>query len=281
MGYIGGKSKISKFIIPKIPKDIEIYCEPFAGMNWNFLKMDLTKYPYLKTIVYNDYNGLNSNLFKCAKDYTRLLDEMKKYPYQQKGEFPTPPIYAEKYLEYQKEIFADNVHIGTEPNFEIACKYIYVLAQGFSGSNPRYANFMALHGKYECKITAFLNKMKNPYYQNQLDRITAVENMDYKDVIAKYDSPTTYFYCDPPYNSRKFENLYTNHNFGAVEHFRLSQVLDTILGKFALSYYRFPEMHEYYPPDYFTYYEELFKKGGTAQKGHKQNEATEILITNY
>ena len=32
LSYIGGKSKISKWIIPHIPKDIETYVEPFGGV---------------------------------------------------------------------------------------------------------------------------------------------------------------------------------------------------------------------------------------------------------
>ena len=69
ISYIGGKARISKWIIPFIPKDIETYVEPFSGMFWVFFKMDLENYPNLKTVVYNDFNGLNSNLFKCCKDY--------------------------------------------------------------------------------------------------------------------------------------------------------------------------------------------------------------------
>ena len=38
ISYIGGKSKISKWIIPFIPKDIKTYVEPFGGMYWVFFK---------------------------------------------------------------------------------------------------------------------------------------------------------------------------------------------------------------------------------------------------
>ena len=57
ISYIGGKARISKWIVPFIPKDIETYVEPFSGMFWVFFKMDLIKYPNLKTVVYNDFNG--------------------------------------------------------------------------------------------------------------------------------------------------------------------------------------------------------------------------------
>ena len=69
ISYIGGKSKISNWIIPFIPKDIKTYVEPFGGMFWVYYKMDLKNYSNLNTIVYNDFNSLNANLFNCVKNY--------------------------------------------------------------------------------------------------------------------------------------------------------------------------------------------------------------------
>jgi hypothetical protein len=63
LSYIGGKSKIAKsFIVPRMPKDIEVYVEPFSGMYWTFFGMDLDQYPNLKTIVYNEYD-MKSEIF--------------------------------------------------------------------------------------------------------------------------------------------------------------------------------------------------------------------------
>jgi len=73
ISYIGGKARIGKWIVPFIPKDIKTYCEPFSGMFWVFFNMDLKKYPNLKTVVYNDFNGLNTNLFDCFEFHTSLL----------------------------------------------------------------------------------------------------------------------------------------------------------------------------------------------------------------
>jgi len=62
ISYIGGKARIGKWIVPFIPSDIETYVEPFSGMFWVFFNMNLEQYPNLKTVVYNDFNGLNTNL---------------------------------------------------------------------------------------------------------------------------------------------------------------------------------------------------------------------------
>jgi site-specific DNA-adenine methylase len=105
ISYIGGKARIGKWIVDYIPEDIETYVEGFSGMFWVFFNMDLDKYPNLKTVVYNDFNGLNANLMKCSKHYDRLHEELSKYPCQQLGVENTPPEYREMYNQYQKEIF--------------------------------------------------------------------------------------------------------------------------------------------------------------------------------
>jgi site-specific DNA-adenine methylase len=63
LSYIGGKSKIGKWINEYYPKDMETYVETFGGMFWCFFNMDLKLYPNLKEVVYNDFNPLNHNLF--------------------------------------------------------------------------------------------------------------------------------------------------------------------------------------------------------------------------
>ena len=88
--------------------------------------MDLKDYPNLKTVVYNDFNGLNSNLMKCSLQYDRLWDELNKYPCQTVGVVDTPPEYRELFIECQKEVFDPNYVVGDEPNFEAAGKYVYV-----------------------------------------------------------------------------------------------------------------------------------------------------------
>ena len=76
LSYIGGKSKIGKWIVPFYPQDMETYLETFGGMFWCYYNMDLKKFPNLKTVVYNDFNPLNYNLFMCLQNPTELLKMM-------------------------------------------------------------------------------------------------------------------------------------------------------------------------------------------------------------
>jgi DNA adenine methylase len=292
ISYIGGKSRIGKWIAPHIPKDIETYVEGFSGMLWVFFNMDLKDYHNLKTVVYNDYNKLNANLFRCSKDYDRMWEELSKYPCQQLGVVETPPEYAEMFKKFQKEVFDPNLVIGDEPNYDIAGKYVYVLTQVFSGSKPETASYTDYKGKYRCKVLIFMDKLKHPEYRKHFDRITFVENMDFEDVVKKYDSPTTYFYMDPPYYMT--ENYYSNHIFTRETHERLANTLKNIQGRFGLSYYEFPELKKWFP-EYFLdengehilsepmykWERKSFKKAAAAKKDGTQNEGIELLIMNY
>ena len=279
ISYIGGKARIGKWIVPHIPTDIETYVEPFAGMFWVFFNMDLSKYPNLKTVVYNDFNNLNTNLMKCALQYDKLWDELAKYPCQQLGVVDTPPEYSELFNKCQKEVFHPDFKMGSKPNFDAAGKYLYVLTQVFSGSKPESAKYTDYKGKYRCKVLIFMDKLKHPKFREHFDKITFVESLDFEGTIKKYDSSTTYFYLDPPY--WKTENYYSNHDFDSNDHIRLATALHNIQGKFSLSYYDFPLLSEWFPKYQYVWDQKAFKKAAAAKKDGTQNEGMELLIMNY
>jgi len=278
LSYIGGKSKIGKWIVPFIPNDIETYIEPFSGMFWVFFNMDLTKYPNLKKVVYNDFNPLNYNLFQCLQNPERLLEEVNNIPCQQRNEFPTPDIYREQFISFQAEIFDENLNLQAY-DYVIAAKYAYVLAQVFSGSKPETSNFIDLKGKYKSKYLTFRDKLSKKDWVEHFLKITHVENMDFQDVIQKYDGPSTYVYADPPY--WKTENYYNNHDFDSKDHERLADCLKSIQGKFSLSYYDFPQLHTWFPPLQYVWEKKEFAKAAAAKKGKAQNMGEELLIMNY
>lgn len=278
LSYIGGKSKIGKWIVDHYPQDMETYVEPFSGAFWCYFNMDITKYPNLENIIYNDFNPLNHNLFTCIKNPNKLLTEIEKIPVQQKGVEDTPKKYRDLFKSFQKELFVDKSYIDV-PNYEMAAKYVYILTQVFSGSKPETSSYIDLKGKYKSKYLTFRDKLKNPKWIDKFTRITNTHNKDFEDIITIYDSPTTYFYLDPPY--WKTENYYSNHDFDVEDHFRLANTIKKISGKFSLSYYYFEQLEEWFPKEQFRWEEKDFAKAASASKGKKQNKGTELLIMNY
>ena len=278
LSYIGGKSRIGKWIVPYYPKDMETYVEPFGGMFWCYYNMDLDEYPNLKNIVYNDFNPLNYNLFMCVQNPTELLKSVESIPCQQRGAENTPTEYKDLFKEFQSEIFADDFEINY-PDYDVAAKYAYILTQVFSGSKPESSNYIDLKGKYKSKYLTFRDKLKNEKWIDKFSKINFVENMDFEELINKYDGDKTYFYLDPPY--WKTENYYSNHDFDRNDHERLAKILNNIKGKFSLSYYDFELLNGWFPKNDYLWEQKDFVKAASAKKGKTQNKGTELLILNY
>ena len=179
---------------------------------------------------------------------------------------------------FQKEIFEPGFVVNG-PNYEVAAKYVYILTQVFSGSKPETSSFIDLKGKYKSKYLTFRDKLSKDDWVEHFNRITFVENMDFADVIKKYDSPTTYFYTDPPYYNT--ENYYSNHEFGRNDHERFANSIKNVKGKFSISYYDFPDLSLWFPKNEYKWEKKEFVKAAAAKKGKKQNVAEELLIMNY
>lgn len=278
LSYIGGKSKIGKWIVDLYPSDMETYVETFGGMFWCFFNMELSKFPNLKQVVYNDFNPLNYNLFKCVQNPSELQRALDSVPVQQLGVSVTPQEYKDRFVSFQAEVFAPNVVIDA-PNYEMAAKYVYVVTQVFSGSKPETSSFIDLKGNYRSKYLSFRDKLSKPNWVEHFLKITEVRNLDFGSVIDEFDSPNTYIYLDPPY--WKTENYYSNHDFDREDHERLANKLRSIQGKFSLSYYDFPLLHDWFPEDLYRWEKKQFAKAAAAKKGVKQNLAEELLILNY
>jgi len=278
LSYIGGKSKIGKWIVEYYPQEMETYVETFGGMFWCFFNMNLSNFPNLKNVVYNDFNPLNYNLFQCVQNPSELQRILDSIPVQQFGVGITDQSYRNRFVDFQSEIFSSGLTINY-PDYEIAAKYVYVITQVFSGSKPETSSFIDLKGKYRSKYLAFRDKLSNPKWIEYFLKISNVENLDFQDVITKYDSENTFIYLDPPY--WKTENYYSNHDFDRNDHERLAKVLNSAQSKFSLSYYDFELLKDWYPTDRFRWEKKQFAKAAAAKKGVKQNMGEELLILNF
>lgn len=216
--YIGEKSKFSDFIIPNIPTDISTYVEPFGGMFGIFFCLDLSLYNNTK-FIYNDINPLNYNLFMNLN-----RDEFRSRISNTKA--------TEKLYYHIQSTINDNYD-----NIDKAINWLILLCCSRSQYNIINGEW---RGDYEFEVF----KMKMKYENQHINRITDIRNSSYEDIISIYDSESTFFYLDPPYRTR--EHFYINHNFDDSSHYILSQNIKNIKGKFALSYYYFPEIDEWY-----------------------------------
>ena len=177
-----------------------------------------------------------------------------------------------------RDAFGDKVKTGWRVQ-NAAMKYAYILTSAFSGIDPVDSEFQDYKGKYGSKFQAFYNRLTSEKFIPKLKKIDTCENLSFEEVIKKYDSPTTYFYCDPPYWST--ELYYSLHRFGKEQHEELKNCLHNIEGKFSLSYYDFSELSDMYPKDNFTWKTKEFVKPAGAKEGMEQTTGEEVLIINY
>lgn len=278
LSYIGGKSKIGKWIVDFYPQDMEVYLETFGGMFWCFFNMDISRFPNLKQVVYNDFNPLNYNLFRCAQNPSELQRALDSIPVQQLGVSNTPQEHRDRFIDFQTQIFNEGFTCDA-PDYETAAKYVYVVTQVFSGSKPETSSFIDLKGKYRSKYLSFRDKLSKPDWVEHFINITHVRNSDFSQVIGEFDSKSTYIYLDPPYY--KTENYYSNHDFDRQDHERLANTLSNVHSRFSLSYYDFPLLHEWFPENQYRWERRQFAKAAAAKKGVKQNLGEELLILNY
>jgi len=304
ISYFGGKSSnvFIEFINSKIPKDgsIKTYLEPFSGsfatyMDDNSLKFD--------KVIYNDKNRHQVNLYKCCSEPEKFLLYLEKFKMSVLKTDETDPIkkwnfYKEIYSKYTKNDFLDNVdfEIG---DFKKACMYAFLITSSFSSVYPKSGGFTGYKkDKDRLKLEVLISKLKKNTYTQKLQSITEFYNIDFEELITKYDSEDTYLYLDPPY--ARFDESKGEDDakrlfwygadkdgvFGPASHRRLLELLKTTKCRWSLSYYYFPLLEELLPRDQYVWTEkEVFRSsaqgGNNADTKKEQAKGLEMLILNY
>ena len=75
MSWIGGKKALRELIVRLFPLYYERYIEVFGGGGWVLFH----KPPGNDFEVYNDFNGLLVNLYRCVRDKPEELMEALRY----------------------------------------------------------------------------------------------------------------------------------------------------------------------------------------------------------
>jgi site-specific DNA-adenine methylase len=245
------------------------------------------------------------NLFKCCSEpekfvtylenlsnpfnllYTDLTDPLKKWDF-----------YKGIYKEYIKNSFLDdmNFEIG---DFEKAAIYAFLITSAHNSVYPRGAGFNGYKkDKDRLKLEVLIKKLKQNTYTKKLQSITEFNNIDFEELITKYDSEDTYLYLDPPY--ARFDEAKGEDDakrlfwygadkdgvFGPASHRRLLELLKNTKCRWSLSYYYFPLLEELLPRDKYRWTQkEVFRSsaqgGNNSDLKKEQAKGVELLIMNY
>jgi len=303
ISYFGGKSSnvFHDFINTKIPKTgIKTYLEPFSGSMGTYLDDDQLKFD---TVIYNDKNRHQVNLYKCCSEPEKFLPYLENLKQTLLFTKETEPLkkwdfYKKIYHEYIKNDFLDdmNFEIG---DFEKAAIYAFLITSSFSSVFPRGGGFSGYKkDKDRLKLEVLIDKLKKNKYTSKLKSIKEFNNIDFEELINKYDSEDTYIYLDPPYarfNESKGEDdakrLFwygsdVDGVFGPASHRRLLELLKTTKSRWSLSYYYFPLLEELLPKDKYMWFDkEVFRSsaqgGNNSDLKKEQEKGVELLICNY
>ena len=211
ISYYGGKQNMLKYILPTIPKH-KIYVEPFFGGGAVFWAK-----PPIDVEIINDNNGLVVNFYEQLKtNFNQLKKAIDATPYSRDVYSKAMVVYKNAYL-FSPVIKAWAFWVAT--------------IQGFSNKIGSWRSSQPRTKE------AILNFNKKILITNELSKrleLVQIENMDAIDLIKSKDSPTTFFYLDPPYVGAN-----QGHYGGYTqEHFvNLLDTLSKLKGKFILSSY--------------------------------------------
>ena len=303
ISYFGGKSSsvFQELINTKIPKTgIKTYIEPFSGSMGTYMDDDRLKFD---TVIYNDKNRHQVNLYKCASEPEKFLPYLENLKNTLLFTTDTDPLkkwdfYKGIYKDYQKNDFLDdmNFEIG---DFEKAAIYAFLITSAHNSVYPRGAGFNGYKkDKDRLKLEVLIDKLKKNKYTQKLQSITEFLNIDFEELITKYDAEDTYLYLDPPYarfdvdkGEDDAKRLFwygadKDGVFGPASHRRLLELLKTTKCRWSLSYYYFPLLEELLPKDKYVWTEkEVFRSsaqgGNNSDLKTEQAKGVELLIMNY
>jgi len=246
--YVGGKSRLAKTIVPRIPEH-SCYCEVFAGAAWILFKKEESKVE-----IINDINSELVTLYRVVKNH---LDEFVRY-------FRWILVSREEFERFKAQ--------GPEDLTDIqrAVRCYYLIRAGYDGSlvNPRF--LITPRSRPQFNLLRIEENLTEAHLR--LSRVY-IENKPYADFIARYDNPHTFFYVDPPYFN--YENCYGAGIFFRDDFRKLRDILKGVQGKFMMSINDVPEIRELFKDFNIEEVSTNYTLSG------KWKAARELLVTNY
>ncbi|WP_251319209.1 DNA adenine methylase [Flintibacter muris] len=208
MSWVGGKRALREEVVRRFPLEYKRYIEVFGGGGWVLFHKD----PRRDFEVYNDFNSLLTNLYRCVRDKPDLLMNALEYVLNSREDFERARLSLRR---------KRTTDIQRAAWFYQVIRYSYASALTSYGSQPHdiRADFPLIEQAHR--------RLKD----------VVIENQDFERLIRHYDRGDSLFYCDPPYHATEgyYQNIGEN-GFTEKDHIRLRDRLLSMEGKFLLSY---------------------------------------------
>jgi DNA adenine methylase len=230
-GWYGGKYSHLDWLLPLLPKAVH-YCEPFGGSAAVLINREPSPVE-----TYNDVHGEVVNFFRVLREQKDALVEA----------IGLTPFSRAEFEAAIKEPSEGLTELERARRFYILARQVRTgLAQKASAGRWAHCLLTSRAGMAGA-VSRWLGAVEDlPLIAQRLLRVQ-IENESAVNVIKRYDSEETLFYCDPPYPhaSRGDANAYANE-MTDEQHRELARVLRNVKGKVALSGYHCALMEELY-----------------------------------
>lgn len=207
-------------IFTQAPPHVQAFVEVFGGSCHCALNVSRERF---KLIVCNDIDSLLINLYRCVKEEPETL------------------IKRLALIPYSREVFEIAKTIIEDPSADPLTKAVatfYLLRSSMNALPAPEAQFRTQrnpisrpsHARYIPRVIAAVKDYAKKF------RDVVLENLDYRELIRKYDSPHTLFYLDPPYVpvGEKKRETYYRFSFSVHDLRAMASLLRTIKGVFVL-----------------------------------------------
>lgn len=219
LSWYGGKYRMVDLLLTEILAiPHKTYVEGFGGAGHVILNK-----PMGQVDVYNDLHGGLVNFFTVLREQPDELQRILAL---------TP---------YSRQEFTACLDWANAPTpLEKARRFYVVVRQSFGSKQETWSHARTtIRRGMSATVSKWLTniEVKMPAVVARLRQLQ-VENLDFTDLINRYDTPDTLFYLDPPYvpSTRVALNAYT-HEMTYADHERLIDILKNIKGKAVLSGY--------------------------------------------
>ncbi len=207
--YLGGKRNLAKRLCALIEATPHrAYVEPFVGMGGVFLRRPKPA----PVEVINDLSGDVANLFRVVRRHYEPFVDALRWLIASRAEF-------ERQRALDPRLLTD---------IERAVRFLYLQRLAFGGRVVGRTFGVRKDAGNRFNLARLRAELKA--LRDRLAPVT-IEQLDYADLIRRYDSPTTLFFLDPPYDETSGYGL----DFGHAAYTAMAEQLDRIRGRFIMS----------------------------------------------
>jgi DNA adenine methylase len=195
----------------------ELFVDVFGGSGTVALNVSARR------IVYNDINVHLVNMFRSiqlnpGKIFAMLKEEIAKADVDRR--------YIRYYSSVNTGKREDDLNSIKQSQIESAYETIMTYSKSFGGQGETYAT------SHEKSVLPYIARTIGVFGRiSDRVRLWTIENLDFREILRKYDSSMTLFYLDPPYPGKRWYES----SLSDIDYRDLSAAVRSINGKYIMN----------------------------------------------